>query len=358
MKTRQICILVAVLAILGILTWLTRRGEDSGWREESASQTMLPSDFDADAVKALHITKDGQKLTFKHTADGWTLAERGDYPVDVAQLGKIMLDLIDTKVAQKFQPDSNELQDMELTQETGAVTLELLDAKEDKLANFCFGKRVEKEADQALMNAMYGQAAGKPLGRYVQLQDGTPALVANTFSILDNNPGQWLDQDFLNIGKLRSVSLTVGGKKLWTVERKEEMKPLEIAGDIPKGYQPDANVIGAIDRAFSWLPFKDVSIATAEFTPGKTLDITDWSGANYTIAFAEKTADGRQMRVTASYNGDDKEKSEKIAKLSTLLNKYDYLVIPNTFDAVDKTLVQLCKVIENKDKTEPAKENK
>ena len=359
MKTKQIVILVIVLLVLGILTWRTRSGDNSGWRNEDSTQTILPADFDADAVKSVVLTRNGQKLTFSRTSEGWTLAERGDYPADVSQLGKIMLDLLETKIAQRFvQADANEVQSMELSPESGAVTLELLDGNNNKLVKLCFGKRVEKEADQASMAAMYGQAAGTPLGRYIQLQDGTPALVANTFSILDNAPGQWLDQEFLNIEKLKSVSLTVDGKVQWTLERKEEMKPLELACDIPKGYQPDTSALGAIDRAFSWLPFKDATLATTPLSSNKTLNITDWSGATYTIDFGEKTADGRHMRVKANYAGEDKAKKEKIEKLGALLQKYNYLVIPNTFDSVDKTLVQLCKEIPQEKKTDAPKEAK
>ena len=48
-------------------------------------------------------------------------------------------------------------------------------------------------------------------------------------------------------------------------------------------------------------------------------------------------------------------KAEKLDKLKVLLEKYNYLVIPNTFDAVDKTLVQLCKVAEKEEKKDAAK---
>ena len=351
MKTKHIVILFAVLVVLGLLTWCIRSREDADWRDEEVAQTILPSDFDAEAVKSISVTKNGQKLNFRRTEEGWVLAERGDYPVDVSQLGKIVLDLINTKVAQRYQASPDEMKEMEL--DAGAVELELMDGAGKQLASLRFGKRVEKEADQVSMAALYGQASGTPLGRYVQLQDGNAALVANTFSILDNTAGQWLDQEFLNIDKLKSVSLSEKGKLLWKVERKDEKEALAIVGDIPKGYQPDTNVIAAIDRAFSWLPFKDVSLASQALSASKTLNITDVSGATYVIDFGERLPEGRYMRVKATYSGEDKAKAEKLDKLKSLLEKYNYLVIPNTFDAVDKTLVQLCKVAE---KTEEKKD--
>ena len=352
MKTKHIVILLVVLVVLGLLTWCTRSREDAGWREEDVAQTILPEDFDTEAVKAIAVTKNGQKLNFRRTEQGWVLAERGDYPVDVSQLGKIVLDLINTKIAQRYQAEDDEMKAMELGAD--AVELELLDSAGKTLAKLRFGKRVEKEADQVTMAALYGQASGTPLGRYVQLQDENAALVANTFSILDNTPGQWLDQEFLNIDKLKSLALSEKGKQLWKVERKDEKEQLAIVGDFPKGYQPDTNVIAAIDRAFSWLTFKDVAPASQQFTASRTLNITDISGATYVIDFGERLPEGRYMRVKASYSGEDKTKAEKMDKLKALLEKYNYLVIPNTFDAVDKTLVQLCKVAEKQEEKKDA----
>ena len=60
------------------------------------------------------------------------------------------------------------------------------------------------------------------------------------------------------------------------------------------------------------------------------------------------------MCVKATYSGEDKTKAEKMEKLKALLEKYNYLVIPNTFDAVDKTLVQLCKVAEKQEEKKEA----
>ena len=346
MKTRHILILVAVLAVLALLTWTTRSRENAGWRTEQEAETLLPNGFNAEEIKVIVVRKGAQNLVFRRTEQGWILDERGGYPVDVSQLGKIVLDLMETRIAQKYKADEQGLGEMMLTPDSGAVGLELKDAQGAVKAQFSFGKRIEKEADQVSMAALYGQAAGIPLGRYVLLPGGEAALVANTFSILDNAPGQWLDQEFIAVDKLKSISLSADGKVLWTLERKEQNAALEIACELPKGYQPDTNVIGAIDRAFSWLPFKDVAVAEGSLKANKILSMKDWNGTSYQIAFGEKTQDGRYMHVSASYDGEDKDKAEKTKALDSRMAKYDYLVIPNAFDAVDRTLVQLCKEAE------------
>ena len=87
-------------------------------------------------------------------------------------------------------------------------------------------------------------------------------------------------------------------------------------------------------------------MAEGTLNANKVLSMREWNGTSYQIAFGEKTQDGRYMHVSATYDGEDKDKAEKTRALESRMAKYHYLVIPSAFDAVDRTLVQLCKEAE------------
>ncbi len=350
MKAKQIFWLAALLVVLAGTAWFVQYRENRGWRhseEPGAEPTLLSGSFDADAVASMRITADGRSLNFKSGNDGWTLDERDGFPVDMAQLGKIVFDLTETRIAQIVEADDISRKSMKVDAENGAVELTMMDASGKKIAVLAFGKRVEKEADEASMAALNGRAAGTPLGRYVKLEDGRIVLVANTFSILDNDPGQWLEQDFFSVTSLKAAALYRNGILQWRVSREDEKSPLALDAVLPAGFQVAPEALERIKGAFSWMFFKDAAPAGKNGPLEGKIELVDFNGAEYSVEFGKKTAEGRYVHVTALWKGGEgkSETAEKIARLNKRFEKYDFLLVPGALDAVDRTVVQLCREI-------------
>ncbi len=69
---------------------------------------LLPSlAGEMNAVTAVTIRKGGSSssLTVHKTADQWTVAERNDYPADVAKLRKVLMALSDAKIVEEKTSD-------------------------------------------------------------------------------------------------------------------------------------------------------------------------------------------------------------------------------------------------------------
>jgi pyruvate/2-oxoglutarate dehydrogenase complex dihydrolipoamide acyltransferase (E2) component len=96
-------VLAAVIALSAAL-WLSGR-----WSQGSAASGALVPGLDADlgSVNAVTIYKGGPEpvVTLQRAGDQWTVAQRGDYPADVAKLRKLLIALGDAKVREEKTRD-------------------------------------------------------------------------------------------------------------------------------------------------------------------------------------------------------------------------------------------------------------
>lgn len=313
MKSRNLIILVAILAILGIVAFLKARRNNCNWQEnhiENAT-TILSESFDVSSVTRISIKDNQRTITIIKDDNGWHLVEKDDYPANLQELGRLMSSLTDTKIAQTFTADEEQLKDMCLTDDMGAVHLELFDSTGKSLASFVFGKKIEasdgEDNPYAQMSA-YGLSNG-PLGRFIGI-DGKYYGVANTFALLDEEISNWFSRDFIKVTALKSAVLSENDSVLWRISKEKQSDSFKLEGDIPDGMEIDSAKTSAAGSTFSWIRFNDVVPATTPMeTVGmqspKTLVLTEFNGNIYTVQIGSKLDAKQYIRISVAWNGPE-----------------------------------------------------
>lgn len=372
MKTKQLVILVIVLAVLGLIAILQNKRGNADWRESQSENatTILADSFDTEAIYSIEIKGKDKDFSFKRTDDGWKCTSRFDYPANVKDLMQIIVDMTDTKIAQNLTADASQEESMQLTEAEGATSLRLLDKEGKELKNIIFGKKIEKESDRPQM-AMYGMSGNTPIGRFIKFDDKV-CVVANTFSIVDNDVKSWFDSEFFKVSDMKSATLSMNQAPLWTVSRENKSGDLSLLGDVPEGKEVDTSKLSSIKTAFSWIRFNDIADPSAKaeeigMDQPKVLTVLDFDGNVYTMTIG-KPVDGKQfMKVTIAWNGatvrepgkdekpEDKEKLDKefadkvteskanAEKQNARLSKWIYEVGTSALSAVDKSFDELLK---------------
>lgn len=326
MKTKQLLVLIAIVVALALVAWWKNHSRESTWQESRSedARTILPVAFDTESIAAIVLKKGDSSITLKRENDGWKMADRYGYPANLQEMGQLVSDLTNTRLAQILPLSAEQANDLQL--DDSAATVNLLDKDGKVLTTIAFGKKAEKESEQPASPMMYGMGGPMPVGRYVKLADGTVALVSNTFALVDEPVSNWFDKEFFKISNLKSATLSRKGEPLWTVSRETSSGDLAIVGDIPDGKEPDTTKLSSIKNAFSWIRFNDVADPKADpksigMDEASTLSVTDFDGNAYVLTFG-KPVDGKQyLKVSTSWHGatvrtpGKDEKPEDKAKL-------------------------------------------
>ena len=318
MKSKHLIILACIVIILGIIYAVQRNG--SGSTAPSGTRELVPASFSSDGLSDIRFKGKNGVVTLKQTPSGWVVAERYNYPADVAKLREFFIKLCDARIAQELPLTAKQAEELSLTPEK-AVTVTMSDRNAKPVHTFLFGSEHTRGGDAA-MNNPYGGVSGN--GRYIQLADGRNALVQDTFSEVDTATADWLNKEFFQISDLRHAVLKRGGKTEWELETKDGS--LALKGAIPANREADDAKISSLKNAYSWIRFTDV--ADPKAAPAKTgmdkapeLTLTDSDDLVYTIR-PGAGADGRYfLRVSVAWKGAAKrtppagEKAEDKAKL-------------------------------------------
>ena len=388
MKTKQLMILLAVVIVLAAIAYFKNHKNNSGWREslDETASTMLPDDFDEGAIYSVTIKDSSRSITMHRGDNGWTLANKYDYPANFKELTRFISDLTETKIAQSVPTTPEQLDAMKLTDQSGAVTVTLNGKDGSPLKTLVFGKKVEKETEKSQMSPqmmMYGMGGNIPLGRFVSM-DGETVIVANTFALVDEPIKDWFDSEFFKISDMKSATLSKDNAVIWSVSRDSSSAELNLIGEIPADKELDKTKLSPIKSAFSWIRFNDVAAPDAPakdtgMDAPKVLTVIGFDDNIYKITFGAPV-DGKQyLKVTVSWNGatvrtpaedekpEDKEKldadfakkvkesQDKAKELNDRLAKWTYEVGTNALSAVDKTFNDFLK---DKPKEEPKKDTK
>jgi hypothetical protein len=312
MNKKQLVILIAVALVLAVMAYLVNRPEKSGWQSGrgGSASTLIPEDFDSGAVARVAFSANDKTVTLEKGEQGWNLVERYGYPANFSELSQFVFDLNETLVARELSIDQADFADLQLSPESGAVTVTFLNKAGEAMQSLVFGKKHEQESEMPAMPGMMpGGSHSNPVGRYLILDDQRTVLAANTFALVDEPLSFWLDKDFFKISELKTASLSVGGQTLWSVERKGKSDALSVLGDPPEGKELDSSKLNSIKSAFSWIRFNDVADPQAApeelgMEEPKTFTATDFDDLSYSIVFGKAVNGKRYLRISElSWNG-------------------------------------------------------
>lgn len=283
MKSKHLIILACIVIILGIIYAVQRKG--SGSTAPSGTRELVPASFSSDGLSDIRFKGKNGVVTLKQTPSGWVVAERYNYPADVAKLREFFIKLCDARIAQELPLTAKQAEELSLTPEK-AVTVTMSDRNAKPVHTFLFGSEHTRGGDAA-MNNPYGGMSGN--GRYIQLADGRNALVQDTFSEVDTATADWLNKEFFQISDPRHAVLKRNGKVEWELETKNGS--LVLKGAVPPDREVDDTKISSLKNAYSWIRFTDVAdpkaaAAKTGMDKAPELTLTDSDDLVYTICIS------------------------------------------------------------------------
>ena len=174
MNARVAAILVVLLAVLGGAALLYQREQGARRPDNAAAlgRTLL-KDLQAADIAAVRIVEPKATLTVQRKDDRWVIAERADFPADLAKVREFVLKAIGLKVGQSEPLGEKDRARLNLDPASGTrIEFKAADGKD--LAVFTVGRKYfKREVDNP------GKAI--PDGRFIALpgEPGTAYLVGD-----------------------------------------------------------------------------------------------------------------------------------------------------------------------------------
>ena len=312
-KTLYVLIGAAIIALLAaVLINSSKKPQND---TATQAQRLLPElHGHVNDVSTITLTgADNQVLaTLKRGSDGWTVAEKANYPADVAKIREFLLKLDQATLIE--QKTSNDKRYAEL----GVDDVNEKDAK---------GVLVELAGLTPPVKLIIGNFNGGGGGGTFVRRAGDPqSWLANGNLTVAKNTADWERRDLTDIAatRLQSVTLTnTDGKVLKATKQQRSDANFKVA-DVPAGREVSsefvANSLGSVLanlRADDAAPAKDLAppekVHKAQYAAfdGLIIDITAWDkdgkdyaqfAAHLDTAAANADIDREQVKARADYD--------------------------------------------------------
>jgi hypothetical protein len=257
--------------------------------KESQVRSLLPTlSKELNTVTAMSVRKGGATptLTVHKVGEQWTVAERGDYPADVAKLRKLLVALGDARIAEEktSNPQNFSIIGVEDPTQAGATGAELTVVAQD-------GKHA----------VIVGKAAGE--GTFARLSGENQSYIVEPAISVESEPRLWIDSRLIDLpaASIQSVEVKPAAGPGYVIRRvnpKEESFNLEGA---PAGRKPlDSHALAPSSNTLSGLTAEDVApVKDVDFSKSAQAIIT-LSDGNVITVIGAPLADKHWIQLTAS----------------------------------------------------------
>ena len=352
MNARIAAILVVLLAVLGGAALLTQR-EDSARRPQNASALGQPllKDLKAADIARIRIVEPKSTLTLSRKEDGWVIAERGDFPADLARVREFVLKAISLKIAQS-EP-IGEKDRARLSLDASATQLEFAAADGKPLAKLLIGRKLFRSEPENPEKALGD-------GRFVMLpgDDKSVYMVPDPLLQATAKSAEWIDKRAFQIEKVKTLEVRTPGGDGWRLERTAENASWRLASQRP-GEKVDSSRANAATYSLSLLDLADVAPkdAGAEVTgldKPTRLNATTLDGLSYVVRIGKLAGDSYYVSfeqggtLAKAAKPDDAERIKKIAERlpkDKALAQH-VLLVPKS--RLDDTLKKRAELLENR----------
>ncbi len=280
MSRRGLIALVVALVVLGALAYF---GQRAGSPSITTGGVILPGlEAALNDIERVTIKKAGGEIvaTIEKHADGWTVAEKGGYPADVAKLRQNLRSLAEAKILETKTANPA------FYDKLGVV--DIADAKAAGLAITITARGMD------FGTLILGDAKGTKQ-RYARRANEAQSYLLDRDPNFPKNAAQWLDGGIVDVrgNRVRQVTIKHPDGEVVTISKPSaDAMNFDVAG-IPKGrellYPGVANVIG---NALRELNLEDVERA-------------DGAAPDKPVQVEYRTFDGLVVRVTGGKRGDD-----------------------------------------------------
>ncbi len=293
MSKRQVVVLWILAVVLASAAFLVRSGSSQGSESKTqrARGATLLADFPATEVAKIQVSSGEKSATLVRKDGKWIVSDRQDYPANTATINDFLRTLAEVKVTDGIEAEPSFAprfgMDPGAKEEADRGTeVVLSNDAGTELARLTLGKNLEGAADP--MSMMGGGAVGRFIRNHAD--ESGVYKVSELFPSLTPEAQRWLDQTFLKVEKIKSVSVSPNAKPgeiAWKVTRPDENAEFTLDG-AKEGETLDTTAAGPLKSLFSYGSFDDVVTAeqrdaTAKPQEQKTVKIETFEGFTYTL---------------------------------------------------------------------------
>lgn len=345
--SRQRFIVLLVAALVAITAALYLSTQRNVVREVHGLPLLPALASKLDSVTSLSVLKGSTtpSVTVHKQGEQWTVAERANYPADVAKLHKLLLALSDAKIREEKTSDPANYS---------------IIGVEDPTKPGATGAQIELLAKDAKLDVI----VGKPIdqGNFVRRAGEKSSYIVEPGISFEAEPRFWIDTRLLNFSadKIQSIQFKPDTGSTYTVRRVSEPTPKPDDGKkpapntagapapaatpaepapskfvlegVPSGRQAaDPNTLAPSPTAFSNLNDDDVApIADIDFSKPSTVTLTLSDGSVITLTGAA-VGEKRWIQIAAPQD----------ATLSTKTSGRAFEIASYRYDQIFRPLEQL-----------------
>jgi Domain of unknown function (DUF4340) len=339
MNARVATILVMLLAVLGGGALLYQQQERARRPENvgTLGRTLF-KDLKAADIVAIKIVEQKATLTVQRKDERWVIAERADFPADLAKVREFVLKVIGLKVGQS-EP-LGEKDRARLNLDASGTRVEFLGADGKPLGALVVGRKHFKREVENPEKAI-------PDGRFIVLPDeaGTAYLVADPLTQATVKTAEWIDRSSFQVEKVKRLEVRYPRSGGWRIERAGDNADWKLVGAKP-GEKLDIPRANAASYSLQLLELADVAPKDATDTgldKPTSVDATTLEGAAYAIKVGKLVGDNYYVTFTASGIKPDAKDAERVK-----IQSPHVLLIPKS--KLDDTLKQRADLLEKKQK--------
>ena len=295
MNKRQVVVLWILAILLAAAAFVARSTSSKGFQsktERARGQTLF-ADLPVQEAAKIRVSSGENTSTLVRKDGKWLIAERGDYPANVTNVNEFLRTLSEVKVTQgiesepSFAPRFGMDPGAKEEKDRGTEVVLSNDAGTE-LARLTLGKNLESGGDPM---SMFG---GGSSGRFIRNHADSSGVyvVSELFPTLSADPKRWLEDDFIKVEKIKSVSVTPPAKPdqiAWKLTRSDENGEFSLEG-AKEGETLDTNATAPLKSLFSYARFEDVvpqdKVEEIALPLEKRIaKVETFEGFNYTFTF-------------------------------------------------------------------------
>ena len=302
MNARIAAVLVVLLAALGGGALLVHQQERA--REPAAAarlgQPVLPG-LKAAEIESIVIREPGATLTLARRAEGWTIAERANFPADTGKVRELVLAVLGLKVGQSEPLAEKDRARLQL--DASGTRIELLGAGGAPLASLIVGKKFFKREPR---NPETAQADGRFV--LVPGAESTALVVADALALATARSAAWISRTGFGAELVRVLEVDFSAAGKWRISRARDDAAWKLT---PLYAGEKLDVIRANSASYSLHRVELADVAPTGLRPDETgLDkpITvvalTFDGLTYTIKLGKQR--GEDYYATVWVSGEPK----------------------------------------------------
>lgn len=346
MNARITAILVVLLAILGGGALLYQYQERNSRPENVGTLGRnLFKDLKAAEVAAIRIAEPKSTLTVQRKDELWVIAERGDFPADVAKVREFVLQALSLKVGQSEPIGDKDRARLNLDESGTQVEFAGADGK--ALSRLIVGKKYFKREvdspDKARADGRFVALPGEPKMVYI---------VADPLGQATTKTSEWIDKTSFKVEKVKTLEVRYPEGGGYRIERDADSADWRLAGAKPDE-KLEVTKANAASYSLGLLELADVAPKGTALEEPISIHATTLDGLSYSIKVGKLQDNNYPVSFTSSgaLRKDDKD-AERLKKLEErrarekLLSDY-VLLIPKS--KLEDTLKKRSELLEKKD---------